>query len=84
MSVVKPTAATIGNWTSAQIRASTSTTQRAGTRLTMKPTTTAEIENRKKNAEPRKPNSFGESCSSFMIGTPARPTTILSAKFTTM
>src|SRR5215469_6265608 len=50
----------------------------------MKPTTTAESENRKKKEEPKKPNCAGSSFSSVMIGTPARPTTILSAKFTTM
>ena len=50
----------------------------------MKPTTMAEIENRKKNEEPSRPNCSGSSFRSVMIGTPARPTTILSAKFTTM
>ena len=50
----------------------------------MKPTTMAEIENRKKNEEPSRPNCSGSSFSSVMIGTPARPTTILSAKFTSM
>src|SRR5437762_11241271 len=44
----------------------------------------AEIENRKKNEEPSKPNCSGSSFISVMIGTPARPTTILSAKFTSM
>ncbi len=42
----------------------------------------AEIEYRKKNEEPSRPNCSGSSFSSVMIGTPARPTTILSAKFT--
>ena len=60
---------TIGNCASAQITASTSSTQRVGTRLTMKPTTIAEIENRRKNEEPSRPNSFGSSLSSVMIGT---------------
>ena len=50
----------------------------------MKPTTMAEIENRKKNDEPSNPNCSGSSFNSVMIGTPARPTTILSAKFTSM
>ena len=50
----------------------------------MKPTTIAEIENRKKKEEPSRPNSFGSSFSSVMMGTAARPTTILSAKFTSM
>jgi hypothetical protein len=53
-------------------------------RLTINPTTMAEIENRKKNEEPSRPNCSGSSFSSVMIGTPARPTTILSAKFTSM
>src|ERR1700694_3326083 len=50
----------------------------------MNPTTMAEIENRKKNEEPSSPNCSGSSFISVMIGTPARPTTILSAKFTSM
>jgi len=79
-SVVKLTVPTIGNWASAQTTAMTSRTQRVSTRLTMKPTTMAEIENRKKNEEPRNPNCSGLSCSSALIGTPARLTTILSAK----
>lgn len=83
-SVVKETVPTIGNCVSAQITASVNSTQRVGTLLTMKPTTIAEIENRKKNDEPSKPNCSGSSFSSVMIGTPARPTTILSAKFTSM
>src|SRR5437660_1408289 len=83
-SVVKETVPTIGNCVSAQITASVNSTQRVGTLLTMKPTTIAEIENRKKNDEPSRPNCSGSSFSSVMIGTPARPTTILSAKFTSM
>src|SRR4051812_48265740 len=83
-SVVKPTVPTIGNCASAQTSASTSSTQRVGTRLTMNPTTTAAIENRKKKDEPSRPNCSGSSFNSVMIGTPARPTTILSAKFTSM
>jgi hypothetical protein len=75
---------TIGNCASAHIAASTSRTQRVATRLTMKPTTMEVIEYRKKNAEPSSPNCSGSSLSSVMIGTPARPTTILSAKFTSM
>jgi hypothetical protein len=50
----------------------------------MKPTTIAEIENSRKKDEPSKPNCAGSRFRSLMIGTPARPTTILSAKFTTM
>ena len=50
----------------------------------MKPTMMAAIENRKKNDDPSKPNCSGSSFNSVMIGTPARPTTILSAKFTSM
>src|SRR3569833_1957586 len=83
-SVVKETVPTIGNCVSAQITASVNSTQRVGTSLTMKPTTIAEIENRKKNDEPSRPNCSGSSFSSVMIGTPARPTTILSAKITSM
>jgi len=82
--VVNETVPTIGNCASAQITASASSTQRVGTLLTMKPTTMAAIENRKKNEEPSRPNCSGLSFRSVMIGTPARPTTILSAKFTTM
>src|SRR5436190_13141491 len=44
----------------------------------------AAVENRKKNDDPSRPNSSGSSFNSVMIGTPARPTTILSAKFTSM
>ena len=83
-SVVKLTVPTIGNCASAHTSASASSTQRVSMRLTMKPTTMAEIENRKKNEEPSRPNCSGSSFSSVMIGTPARPTTILSAKFTSM
>jgi len=83
-SVVKETVPTIGNCASAQITAITSRTQRVGTLLTTKPTTMAEIENRKKKEEPSRPNCSALSFMSVMIGTPARPTTILSAKFTTM
>src|SRR5260221_689973 len=50
----------------------------------IRPTTMAEIENRKKNEEPSVPNCSASSFISVMIGTPARPTTILSAKFTSM
>src|SRR4051812_44516729 len=83
-SVVKLTSPTIGNCVTDQITAITSSTQRVGTLLTMKPTTMAEIENRKKKAEPSRPNCSASSFISVMIGTPARPTTILSAKFTSM
>src|SRR5882724_9865854 len=83
-SVVKLTVPTIGNCASAQITASTNSTHRVAMRLTMKPTTIAEIENRKKKEEPSRPNCSGSSFRSVVIGTPARPTTILSAKFTSM
>src|SRR3954467_381278 len=83
-SMAKLISPTIGNCASDQITAITSNTQRVSTRLTMKPTTMAEIENRKKNEEPRKPNCSGSSFKSVLIGTPARLTTILSAKLTTM
>ena len=58
-SVVNPTVPIIGNWTIAHTSASPSSTQRVAMRLMMKPKTTAESENRKKNADPRKPNSLG-------------------------
>src|ERR1700754_606581 len=83
-SVVKPTLPTIGNCASDQITAIASSTQRVATLLTMKPTMMAEIENSRKKEEPSWPNCSGSSFRSFMIGTPARPTTILSAKFTSM
>src|SRR5882672_3525097 len=83
-SVVKLTVPSIGNCASDHTTAMTSKTQRVATRLTMKPTTMAEIENRKKNEEPSRPNCSGWSFNSSMIGAPARPTTILSAKFTSM
>ncbi len=83
-SVVKLTVPTIGNCASDQITAIASSTQRVATRLTMKPTTMAEIENRKKNEEPSRPNCSGCNFNSSMIGAPPRPTTILSAKFTSM
>ena len=83
-SVVKLTVPTMGNCASDHTTAIASSTQRVATLLTMKPTMIAEIENRKKNEEPRKPNCSGSSFISFMIGAPASPTTILSAKFTSM
>src|SRR4051812_36573388 len=83
-SVLKPTVPTIGNCASAQITASTSSTQRVATLLTMKPTTTAAVENSRKNDDPNRPNCSALKLSSVMIGTPASPTTILSAKFTSM
>ena len=83
-SVVKLTVPTIGNWATDQTTAITSSTQRVSTRLTMKPTTMAEVENSRKNEDPRNPNCSGLSFSSSMIGAPARPTTILSAKLTSM
>src|SRR4051794_40074571 len=82
--VVKLTVPTIGNCATDQITAIASSTHRVGTLLTTKPTTMAEIENSRKNEEPSCPNCSGSSFSSVMIGTPARPTTILSAKFTSM
>src|SRR3954470_6599106 len=83
-SVVKLTVPTIGNCASDQTTAIASSTQRVATLLTMKPTTIAETENSRKNDEPSVPNCSGSSFISVMIGTPARPTTILSAKFTSM
>src|SRR5258708_37849613 len=83
-SVVKLTVPTIGTCARDQITAIASSTQRVATRLTMKPTTMAEIENRKKNEEPSRPNCSGCSFNSSMTGAPPRPTTILSAKFTSM
>src|SRR5215212_416440 len=83
-SVVKLTVPTIGNCAIDQITAIASSTQRVATLLTMNPTTMAEIENSRKNEDPSRPNCSGESFSSSMIGAPARPTTILSAKFTSM
>ena len=83
-SVVKLTVPTIGNCASAQISARISSTHRVSTRLTMKPTTIAAIENSRKKEEPSRPNASGSSLRSVMIGTPASPTTILSAKLTTM
>ena len=56
---MKLTVPTIGNCASDQITAIASSTQRVSTRLTMKPTTMAEIENRKKNEEPSRPNCSG-------------------------
>jgi hypothetical protein len=54
-------------------------------RFTIKPTRIAEIEKRKKKEEdPSKPNWAGPSFKSVMIATPARPTTILSAKFSSI
>src|SRR5256885_7933236 len=83
-SMAKETSPTIGNCATDQITAIASSTQRVSMRLTMKPTTMAEIENRTKNEEPSRPNCSGDSFNSSMIGAPARPTTILSAKFTSM
>ena len=83
-SVAKETSPTIGNCATDQITAIASSTQRVETVLTMKPTMMAEIENSRKNEEPSWPNCSASSLRSFMIGTPARPTTILSAKFTSM
>ena len=81
---MKLTVPTIGNCATDQITAMTSSTQRVGTLLTMKPTMMAEIENSRKNEEPSVPNCSASSFNSVMIGTPARPNTILSAKFTSM
>ena len=75
----------IGNCTSAQTRAMTSSAWRVWKRLATKPTTTAETADRKKNDEPTScPKSRGESFSSSMIGLAASPTTILSAKLISM
>src|ERR1041385_4315877 len=82
--VVKLTVPTIGNCASDQITAIASSTQRVATVLTMKPTMMAEIEKSRKKEEPSSPNCAASSLRSVMIGTPARPTTILSAKFTSM
>jgi len=57
-----------------------SNAQRVCTRLTMKPVTIAESENKRKKLEPTKPNWRGLSWSSCMIGTAAMPITALSAK----
>ena len=56
---MKLTVPIIGNCASAHINAKISNTQRVATRLTMKPTTMAAIENSKKNDEPSKPNCCG-------------------------
>src|SRR5216683_383023 len=50
----------------------------------MKPVTIAEIEKRKKKLEPTRPNWLGVRPSSCMIGTPARPMTVLSTKLISM
>src|SRR3984893_14940670 len=50
----------------------------------MKPVMTAEMDNRKKKLEPTRPNSLGVRPSSCMIGTPARPMTVLSTKLISM
>src|SRR4030095_10752893 len=42
------------------------------------------MENNRKKEEPSWPNCSASSLRSFMMGTPASPTTILSAKFTSM
>src|ERR1700744_216901 len=83
-SVVKLTVPTIGNCASAQMVARTKSTHFDWTRLTMKPTMIAEIENSRKKDDPRLPNFSWVSPNSVLIGTPWRPTTILSAKFTTI
>jgi hypothetical protein len=74
----------MGNCTNDQMMAITSSVWRVCTRLVMKPTTTAEIANKKKNDEPIRPNCSGESFRSAMIGWAASPTTTLSAKLISM
>src|ERR1700745_3857002 len=83
-SVASPTGKSIGNCTSDQERASPRISQRADTRFARNPTTTAEIENRKKKLDPSKPNSLGVRLRSLMIGAAASPTTVLSAKLMSM
>ncbi len=61
ISVVTLTVLSIGNCASAQISASTSSTQRVAMRLTRKPTAMAEIENSRKKDEPSRPNCSGVS-----------------------
>src|SRR5215831_1833373 len=82
--VANPTVPSIGNWVSAQTRPMVSNAQRVCTRLTIKPVTIAESENRRKKLEPIKPNSRGLRLSSFIIGTAAMPITALSAKLISM
>ena len=79
-----PTVPSIGNWTSDQISPMTNNTHFDCTRLTMKPVTTAEIENSRKKLDPTRPNCFGVRLSSVMIGTPANPIMALSAKLIIM
>jgi hypothetical protein len=80
-SVVTPS---IGNWTSDHRMAMASSECRAATRLVTKPTSTAETGNRRKNAEPIRPNCSGLSFNSVINGWAARPSTALSAKLMSM
>src|SRR5260370_26428636 len=57
---------------------------RAGRGLGTKPSSTAEIGNSRKNAEPIRPNCSGLSFSSATSGWAARPSTALSAKLMNM
>ncbi len=84
INISRLTVPSIGNCTSDQMIAMTSSVCWVFTRLVMKPTTMAERANRKKNDEPISPNCSGESFSSAMIGWAASPTTTLSAKLISM
>ena len=84
ISISIPTVPNMGNWTSAQTSPMISSTNFERTRLTMKPVTTAEIENSRKKLDPTRPNCFGVKLSSVMIGTPASPMMALSAKLIIM
>ena len=61
ISTSRLTVPSIGNCTTDQMIAMTSSVWRVCTRLEMKPTTIAEIANRKKNDEPIRPNCSGSS-----------------------
>ena len=73
ISISSVTVPSMGNCTTDQMIAMTRSVWRVWTRLVMKPTTTPEIANRKKNDEPSRPNCSGLSFSSAMIGWAARP-----------
>src|SRR6516162_5386599 len=83
-SVVSETVPSIGNWVSAQISPITPSRICVGTRLAMKPTTTAEIEKKRKKALPTFPNCSLVNWRSRMIGTAERPMMALSAKLISM
>ena len=59
ISISSVTVPSMGNCTTDQMIAMTSSVWRVWTRLVMKPTTTPEIANRKKNDEPSRPNCSG-------------------------